>query len=201
VNNIIPLRTFTDPARFPILVLVDMQKEYVASSRALSLDGADRALDNCRRALAHARRARIPVAFVRSRGMSPFFNPATPFSGWIEGFVPTRDDAVFERGRPSCYASAPFADMMAHAGNHIVLAGFAGEAACLATAIDAFHRGQRLTFLEDASASHGLGEFEASEVHGVISRIVELYGDVCSTHTWIASTTATSRATRHESYV
>lgn len=200
MNNIIPLRAFTDPAHFPILVLVDMQKEHVASSRALSLDGADRALDNCRRVLVHARRARIPVAFVRSRGTSPFFNPVTPFSGWIDGFVPTRDDAVFERVRPSCYASAPFADMMAHAGNHIVLAGFAGEAACLATAIDAFHRGQRLTFLEDASASHGLGEFEASEVHGVISRIVELYGDVCSTHTWIAST-ATSRTTRHESYV
>lgn len=200
MNKIIPLRAFTDPTHVPTLVLVDMQKEYVASSRALSLDGAEQAIDNCRRALAHARQARIPVAFVRWRGMSPFFNPATPFGGWIEGFVPTREDAVFERGRPSCYASVPFADMMAHAGNHIVLAGFAGEAACLATAIDAFHRGQRVTFLEDASASHGLGEFDASEVHGVISRIVELYGDVCSTHSWIAST-ATSRTARHESRV
>lgn len=198
MNNIIPLRAFADPARFPILVLVDMQKQYVASSRALSLDDADHALDNCRRALAYARRVGIPVAFVRWRGTSPFFNRAPPFAGWIDGFVPTRDDAVFERSRPSCYASAPFADMMAHAGNHIVLAGLAGEAACLATAIDAFHRGQRVTFLEDASASHGLGEFEASEVHGVISRIVELYGDVCSTQSWIAST-ATSRTARHES--
>ena len=200
MNKIIPLRAFTDPTHMPILVLVDMQKEYITSSRALSLAGADQALENCRRVLAHARHARIPVAFMRWRGVSPFFNPATPFAGWIEGFVPTRDDAVFERNRPSCYASAPFADMMAHAGNHIILAGFAGEAACLATAIDAFHRGQRLTFLEDASASHELGEFDASEVHGVISRIVELYGDVSSTHTWIAST-ATNRTTRYESRV
>ena len=200
MSNIIPLRAFTDPTQIPTLVLVDMQKEYVDALACAVADGADQAIENCRRALAHARRAGIPVAFVRWRGTSPFFNPATPFSGWIDGFVPTRDDAVFERSRPSCYASAPFADMMAHAGNHIVLAGFAGEAACLATAIDAFHRGQRVTFLEDASASHGLGEFDASEVHGVISRIVELYGDVCSTHTWIAST-ARSRAARHESRV
>ncbi|MDQ8727159.1 isochorismatase family cysteine hydrolase [Bradyrhizobium sp. LHD-71] len=199
MNKIIPLRAFTDPTQIPTLVLIDMQKEYVASSRALSLEGPEPAIENCRRALAHARLRGIPVAFVRWRGTSPFFNPATPFSGWIEGFVPTRDDAVFERSRPSCYASTPFADMMAYAGNHVVLAGFAGEAACLATAIDAFHKGQRLTFLEDASASHGLGEFDASEVHGVISRIVELYGDVCSTQSWIASTTAT--ATRHESRV
>jgi len=200
VSNIIPLRALTDPSGIPTLVLVDMQKEYATRSRALSLADADSAIGNCRRALGHARQLGIPVAFVRWRGSSPYFNPATPFSGWIDGFVPTRDDAVFERSRPSCYASAPFADMMAHAGSHIVLAGFAGETACLATAIDAFHRGQRVTFLEDASASHGLGEFEASEVHGVISRIVELYGDVCSTHTWIASTTR-HRAARHESRV
>ena len=200
MSNIIPLRALTDPSGIPILVLVDMQNEYAARSRTLSRADADAAIGNCRRALAHARRLGIPVAFVRWRGASPFFNPATPFSGWIDGFVPTRDDAVFERSRPSCYASAPFADMMAHARSHIVLAGFAGETACLATAIDAFHRGQRVTFLEDASASHGLGEFEASEVHGVTSRIVELYGDVCSTNTWIASTTR-HRAARHESRV
>jgi nicotinamidase-related amidase len=197
VNKIIPLRAITDPTHIPTLVLIDMQKEYVVGSRALSLDGADQAIENCRRALAHARRAGIPVAFVRWRGRSAFFNPATSFAGWIEGFVPTRDDAVFERSRPSCYASAPFADMMAHAGNHVVLAGFAGEAACLATAIDAFHRGQRVTFLEDASASHGLGDFDAAEVHGVISGIAELYGDVCSTHSWIVST-STSRSARRE---
>jgi nicotinamidase-related amidase len=200
VSNIIPLRAFTDPTQIPTLVLVDMQKDYATRSRATSLAGADQAIENCRRALSHARRRGIPVAFVRWRGASPFLNPATPFSGWIDGFVPTRDDAVFDRSQPSCYASAPFADMMAYAGSHIVLAGFAGEAACLATAIDAFHRGQRVTFLEDASASHGLGEFDASEVHGVISRIVELYGDVCSTHTWIAST-ATRKPARYESRV
>lgn len=200
MSNIIPLRAFTDPTQIPTLVLVDMQKEHVTRFRAPSLTGAERAIENCRRALSHARRTGIPVAFVRWRGTSSVFNPATPFSGWIEGFVPTRDDAVFERSRPSCYASATFADMMAHAGSHVVLAGFAGEAACLATAIDAFHRGQRVTFLEDASASHGLGEFDESEVHGVISRIVELYGDVCSTHTWVAST-ATSRPARYESRV
>jgi nicotinamidase-related amidase len=200
VSNVIPLRALTDPTQIPTLVLIDMQKEYATRSRALSPPSADQAIENCRRALGHARRVGIPVAFVRRRGTSPFFNPATPLAGWIDGFVPTRSDAVFERSQPSCYASAPFADMMAHAGSHIVLAGFAGEAACLATAIDAFHRGQRVTFLEDASASHGLGEFEASEVHGVISRVVELYGDVCSTHTWIASTTR-NRAARRESHV
>ena len=148
---------------------------------------------------AHARHARIPVAFVRWRGLSPFVNPATLFSEWIDGFVPTRDDPVFERSQPSCDASVPFADMMAHAGSHIVLAGFAGETACLANGHRCVSSGAKLTFIEDASAGDGLGEFDASEVHGVIfiSRVVELYGDVCSTHSWIASA-ATSRTAWHE---
>jgi nicotinamidase-related amidase len=184
----------------PMLVLVDMQKEYAATASSAALGGVDAAIGNCRRALAHARRAGIQVAFVRWRAGSAFFQPAAPFSGWIDGFIPTRDDAVFERSCPSCYASAPFADMMALSGSRVVLAGFAGEAACLATAIDAFHRGQRVTFLEDASASHGLGEFDASKVHGVISRVLEIYGNVCSTQSWIAST-ATRRTARHESHV
>ena len=35
MSRIIPLRAITDPTHIPTLVLVDMQKEYVASARAL----------------------------------------------------------------------------------------------------------------------------------------------------------------------
>ena len=51
MSNIIPLRALTDPSQIPTLVLVDMQKEYATRSRALSLEGADQAIDNCHRAL------------------------------------------------------------------------------------------------------------------------------------------------------
>jgi nicotinamidase-related amidase len=50
----------------------------------------------------------------------------------------------------------------------IVLAGFAGESACLSTLIDAFHRNYNVTYLWDASASHALDHMPADEIHRAI---------------------------------
>jgi nicotinamidase-related amidase len=148
--SVIDLRAFVDPSVVPTLVLVDLQQEYIAAPRALALPHAPQALANCRLALTHARTKGFPVAFVRWLGRSTLFNRATPFSGWIEGFEPTGADMVFERDRPSCYSSLSFGEVMSDSGSSFVLAGFAGESACLATAIDAFHRGHRITYLDDA---------------------------------------------------
>ncbi len=129
--SIIDLRAYVDPSVVPILVLVDLQQEYIATARALAVPGAAAALANCRAALTHARAKGFPVAFVRWLARSAFFNPATRFSRWIEGFEPFGSDMVFERGQPSCYASTSFDQVMTECGGNFVLAGFAGEAACL----------------------------------------------------------------------
>lgn len=188
MNSVIPLRAFVNPAHIPTLVLIDLQQEYLASPRVLAIPETVEALENCRLALSHARTMGFPVAFVRWIGRSAFFNPATPFARWIEGFEPVRTDMVFERDRPSCYASASFAEVMENGRGNFVIAGFAGEAACLSTAIEAFHRGHNFTFLTDASASHALDDISARDVHRTVSKIVSSYGDAATTQTWIAAT-------------
>jgi nicotinamidase-related amidase len=185
VNHIIYLRALTDPALTPCVVLVDLQQEYIAGTRLLTLTEARRALVNCRTALDHARSRGFPVAFTRQVSRSAFFNPATAFSGWIEGFEPTAADMVFERDKPSCYSNKLFAQLMESSGGHFVLAGFAGETACLATAIDAYHRKHRFSYLGDASASHALGDLAAADVQKAVIRIVGVYGDVLNTQEWI----------------
>jgi len=191
--SVIDLRAYVDPSVVPTLVLVDLQQEYIAAPRMLALPDAARALANCRVALAHARAKGFPIAFVRWLGRSALFNPATKFSRWIEGFEPTAADMVFERDRPSCYASTSFGEVMSEGGGNFVLAGFAGESACLATAVDAFHRGHRITFLADASASHTLDEIAAPDVHRVVGKVVGLYGDVVGTRFWVAATSRKRR--------
>ena len=188
MSSVIDLRAYVNPGVVQILVLVDLQQEYTASPRVLALEDTRGALANCRAALAHARAMGLPVAFVRWLDRTPLFNKATRFSRWIEGFEPHGVDMIFERNRPSCYASADFAEVMSGGGGSFVLAGFAGEAACLATAIDAFHRGHSVTYLTDASASHALDDITANDVHRVVSRVAGLYGDVITTRTWIART-------------
>ncbi len=147
MSSVIDLRAYVNPSVIQTLVLVDLQQEYIASPRVLALEETKGALANCRAALAHARAMGLPVAFVRWIDRTPLFNKATRFSRWIEGFEPHGVDMIFERNRPSCYASADFAEVMSSGGGSFVLAGFAGEAACLATAIEAFHRGHTVTYL------------------------------------------------------
>ena len=192
MSSVIDLRAYVNPSVVQTLVLVDLQQEYTASPRVLALENTKAALANCRTALAHARAMGLPVAFVRWIDRTPLFNKATRFSRWIEGFEPHGVDMIFERNRPSCYASADFAEVMSGGGGNFVLAGFAGEAACLATAIDAFHRGHEVTSLADAPASHALDETGADDVHRVVSSIVGLYGSVSATKTWIADTSRRS---------
>jgi nicotinamidase-related amidase len=188
MSSVIDLRAYVNPSVVQTLVLCDLQQEYTASARVLALENTKPALANCRAALSHARAMGLPVAFVRWIDRTPLFNKATRFSRWIEGFEPHGVDMIFERNRPSCYASTDFAEVIGSGGGSFVLAGFAGEAACLATAIDAFHRGHTVTYLTDASASHALENIGANEVHRVVSGVAGLYADAIATRSWIART-------------
>jgi nicotinamidase-related amidase len=188
VTSVVSLRTFANSSNVPIVVFVDMQQEYVAAPRLLAISGIDRALDNCRKVLDHARRIGLPVAFVRMLSESAFFNRATPFARWIEGFEPYRSEMIFERGNPSCYSCEPFTALMNQSRGGMVLAGFAGESSCLSTLIDAFHRNHKVAYLCDAAASHALDDVSAGEIHRAVSKISGLYGDVHETDDWITST-------------
>jgi nicotinamidase-related amidase len=95
---------------------------------------------------------------------------------------------IFERSSPSCYSSEQFAPLLSRCRGGIVLAGFAGETACLSTLIDAFHRNHSVTYLSDASASHALEEAPADHIHRAVSKICGLYCEVVETEEWIAST-------------
>ena len=188
MTSVVSLRTFANSSNVPIVVFVDMEQEYVAAPRLLAISGIDRALDNCRKVLDHARRIGLPVAFVRMLSESAFFNRATPFARWIEGFEPYRNEMIFERDSPSCYSCEPFTALMNQSRGGMVLVGFAGESSCLSTLIDAFHRNHKVTYLCDASASYALDDVSADEIHRAVSKISGLYGDVHETDDWITST-------------
>jgi nicotinamidase-related amidase len=191
MKNVVNLRSYSNVSLIPTLVLLDLQQEYIATPRLFSLPESEAALDNCRLALTHARRVGLPVAFLRMIGQSPFFNPVLSYSNWISGFEPLTSEMVFERSKPSCYANREFAHAMSEGGGHFVLAGFSGEAGCLATAVDAFHRSHRVTYLADASASHDLDRIAAPTVHETVTQLIGLYGNITTTRSWIAEQTAT----------
>ena len=165
-----------------------MQHEYLAKLRLFAISQTDRAVDNCRKVLDYSRRAGLPVAFIRMLNELAFFNRATAFVRWIGGFGPYRNEMIFERSSPSCYSCEPFTALVNQSRGGIVLAGFAGELACLSTLIDASHRNHKVTCLCDASARHALDEMPADEVHRAVSKICGIYGGVFETAYWIEQT-------------
>jgi nicotinamidase-related amidase len=187
MTSVVSLRSFVNSSGVPIVVFVDLQQEYLAAPRLLAIPDIDAALENCRRLLGHCRYAGLPVAFTRFLDHSAFFNRATPFSHWIEGFEPQRNEMIFERSSPSCYACDSFSSLMGQNRGGFVLAGFAGESACLSTLIDAHHRNHKAVFLHDASASHPLDDVSAEDIHRAVTKISGLYGDVYETSEWIAA--------------
>jgi len=128
------------------------------------------------------------VAFSRVSASSNNLWAAPNYPTWIEGFEPTRSDMIFDRPLPSCYANSEFADMVDRIGGVYVIAGLFGEGACLSTAIEAFHRDHRITFLADASASRACRGISAEAMHEAVSGIISRYAYVGGTMPWIQAT-------------
>jgi nicotinamidase-related amidase len=190
MNTIIDLRNYIGASSSRLLVMVDLQeKNYdeLAKDRASDLA---RSMENCTLAIRHARNLALPIAFTRSGGDPGAIEGAVQ-SAWISGFEPKRSDMVFERPQPSCYTNRLFEDVVSQVGN-FAIAGLAAEEACLATAIDASHRGHHVTFLSDASASRGRHDADAKSVHVVTTKAIELFADIVTTRHWLAATSPRS---------
>jgi nicotinamidase-related amidase len=186
--NIVDLRLYREPGFTPLVIFIDPQQEYLAAQRALHLPKVRNAVAAAKRLLLFAREAGLPVAFARwkQRG-TPFFGAVKEHGAWIDGLAPVGADMVFERDKPSCYSSDAFGRMMDDGlGQRAVVAGFTGTIACLSTLIDGYHRGHRMTFLSDASASHALQGHTCEAAHRMVSELIAIYGPVQTTDGWIA---------------
>ncbi len=186
MSAVIDLRAYLGEPRSRLLVMVDLQmRNYDDLARDPLCDIA-RCLENCMMAIQHARASGLPIAFTR-QGVEGGPGERSANSAWIPGFEPKRSDMVFERQRPSCYANRLFDDIVSQNGS-FALAGLVADETCLATAIDAAHRGHHVTFLSDASVSRGRAETDARSVHGVTMTAMELFADVRATRRWLIAT-------------
>jgi nicotinamidase-related amidase len=184
MNAVIDLRTYLGASSSRLLVMVDLQEnnyEELAGDRASDLA---RSLENCMSAITHARNMGIPIAFTRHAERC---GPTERSAAWISGFEPKRSDMVFERQQPSCYANRLFDDVVSRASG-FAIGGLIADETCLATAIDASHRGHHVTFLNDASVSRGRYATDAQAVHIVATRAMELFADIATTRHWLVAT-------------
>jgi nicotinamidase-related amidase len=180
--SVIRFPRYAEDVGTPIMVFVDLQQEYVCDGRAHALQGREPWWSNCIRLLDFARREGLPVAHFRQLKREPFFNRATPFAEWIDVFRPRPHEMVFERSQPSCYSNDSFAALLDSLSSpSFVLAGLTCETNCMATVMEAYHRGHQAMLVADASASRALGDHDEAQVHDVTVEIMSLFGDVTTT--------------------
>jgi nicotinamidase-related amidase len=181
-DNVVPLRFESREPRIPLLVLVDLQQEYVSEGRLHHIGDIAPALANCRKLVSAARFGRWPIANVRWLRRGDHFNRKLKFSDWIEEFRPQASDMVFEKSGASSFSDSGFSEMMEQgAGDVVVLAGLTGALACLSTAVDGAARGHRILFASDASASLGAGEVSDRQAHSCASFVISQHATVADT--------------------
>jgi nicotinamidase-related amidase len=189
MSTIVDLRKFRDRGRgVPTLVLVDLHHDLFDLFEVNDTSGPTRALDNCLALLSHARALRFPVAFTRRIAAPETLTETPNYPHWINGFEPQRSDMIFDRCLPSCYASADFSEMAEHLGGNFVVAGQVGELSCLSTAVDAFHRDQRPTFLADALVTRGGRDIPAATMERALAHIMSLYVETDTAEGWMNAT-------------
>jgi len=189
MNSVVNLMDFKGRGRgVPTLVLIDLHHELSGLAELGAAAAMTAAIANCRAALKHARASGIPVAFTRQVASPKNMLSSPSYPHWIEGFEPNRWDMVFDRQRPSCYASAEFREMVDDIGGNYVMAGQFGELSCLSTAIDAHHRDHHPTFLADALVSRAYEGVPADAMLSAIACILSHYAAPAKTRPWILST-------------
>jgi nicotinamidase-related amidase len=190
MSSVIDLRTYVGASNSRLLVMIDLQqKNYdeLAKDRASDLR---QSLENCLSAIQHARNLGLPIAFTR-QGDNPGLIERSAQSAWISGLEPKRSDMVFERPQPSCYTNQMFEDVVSRIGS-FTIAGLVAEETCLATAIDASHRGHHITFLSDASVSRARHNTDSQAVHSLTTKAIELFADTVTTRHWLVATSPRS---------
>lgn len=166
----------------PVLVLIDVQKEYVAEGRPFCLETIGPALENIRKLLNHARQNGWKIIHMQHQQNSDCFTYGSPWAEFIEGFGPEGDEMSFKKSNFSCFSNGEFQALMDKWRHEdIYVAGFGATMCCLSTMIDAHHRGHEFTFVGDASCARRTPRFGEQDMLEHILDIMGAFGNVVTT--------------------
>lgn len=171
------------PIPAPTLVLIDIQREYIAAGRPFNLAGIGPSLDRCRALLAHARASGWQIVHVQHLNASGPFARGSDEAAFIAGFEPLAGERHIVKSKLSCFTSDDFTRMVAEAGDgEILIAGYGSTMCCLATAVDATLFGRKLTFVHDASWARVPGPgFTEAETHRHATAILGIHAKLMTT--------------------
>ena len=178
----------------PLMLFIDLQNEYIAEGRSYFFDDSQPSLSNCRKLLSTSREQKLPIIHTRQLLPDIHFNENTEFAQWIPDFRPRANEIIIEHSKPSCYTNEYFSSLMESIDHpSIYVMGFAGEASCLSTIIDAYHRNHEIFFISDASHSSPLAHRTEKDSHEFITDLISNYSTVITAQEALLTIQSTNR--------
>jgi ureidoacrylate peracid hydrolase len=175
----------------PLLIAIDIQREYITPGRPYCLNGVDESLENCRDILAHARARRWQIAHVRHVQPGPLFNENHAATQFVKGFEPLPHEYLFTKNNFSAYSNTGFARFMEHSRpEQVYIIGYNSLMCCLSTIIEGYHRGHELTFVKDASLARATPAANEAEAHVHATHIISFYANVMAADEVMGDVTA-----------
>ncbi len=159
-----------------ILVLIDIQKEYVTPGRPFYLSGIEPSLENSRQLLEFARKndwERIHIQ--HSNGdAAERFNPQTEYFDFVEGFNPIDSEKHFVKMDFSCYSSPEFSAYLSELftseqpAPNIYLIGYNTVMCCLSTLEEARRKKHKMHLVKDATLAKAIAGVTESDMHQIM---------------------------------
>ncbi len=166
----------------PVLVLSDIQKEYITEGRAFYLKTIQESLDNCRKLLAFARENSWKIVHIHHEQNEEFFARDGEFSEYIEGFEPIEGEYNIAKSNFSCFSAPEFTALIdKYRHENIILAGYGCTMCCLSTLVDAHHRGFDFYFVKDATCAKSTENYEEQDMKNHAIDILNAFATLVTT--------------------
>ena len=169
----------------PILVVIDIQKEYTTPGRDFYLHGIEESLTNAKLILDFARQNHwniVHVQHFRNDPNSELWNAASIYSDFVEGFEPQEGELKVIKNKFSSYSALEFGPYVeANKDEPLYMIGYNTRMCCLSTVVEGFHRGHIYHVVADATLAKATAHFSEIDMHehmlevmdGVFAKIVK----------------------------
>jgi ureidoacrylate peracid hydrolase len=162
-----------------VLVVIDIQKEYVTEGRAFHIKGIEKSLMAAHKMLTYARSESWPIVHVQHIQDSGIFSLKEGFAGFVPEFEPRAGESVIVKNNFSCYSASAYQDFVAQfPGAELVVIGYGSTMCCLSTIIEGYHRGHQYVFMAEASNAKATSAGSEAETHRFAVDIIRTFAKV-----------------------
>jgi ureidoacrylate peracid hydrolase len=165
-----------------ILLVIDIQQEYITAGRPYHIEGIEPSLTNAKALIEAARAAEVPVWHVHHQQDEGMFARDGAHTAPIEGFEPQAGEPVFIKDLYSSFSSPALVEALEETKpEDITVIGYGTPMCCLSTVVDGIHRGYSFTLVEDATAAKAGEQAGEDELHRSAVNVVRQYARVTGT--------------------